>query len=400
MSDVLLYKMVIEGFDFGPFVTKLIIAWNHETKDLRPEDFSVAVTKQGSFFEPTPIVEGTRKVIGASVSGKELTLELEVHPSNQIGNGFRVEKKEDGPGKFYVGNQWAYPFKHALTWKGRSFELECCGRIMPITDSFDISGKFTASDGVSIKYASFIPPEADNSKRPLIMWLHGAGEGSWFGTQEPSVAIMGNKAIAFAGKEMQELIGGAYVLAPQSPTMWMDDGSGAYTQDGTSTYTTALAELISRYLADHPNVDKKRIYIGGCSNGGFMTMRMILTKPELFAAAFPVCQAFKPEWMSDEQVKSIAHIPIWQVHSKDDGVVAFSIAETANERLLAAGGKNIQHTWYESMEDLSGLWLDEDGKPWKYDGHWSWIHAYNNDTHTIIDGKKVSLFEWLHQQSL
>lgn len=33
-------------------------------------------------------------------------------------------------------------------------------------------------------------------------------------------------------------------------------------------------------------IDADRIYIGGCSNGGFMTMRMIVDYPKYFAAAY------------------------------------------------------------------------------------------------------------------
>ena len=396
MKDVLLYKKVIEGFDFGPFVTRLHIAWTMEISGLKAGDFSLTVRKQGHFFEPDAISEGNRKIIGLNVSGNIVTLELEVHPSCRVANAFRVDSLQEGE-KRYVGNQWAYPYKHSLTWKGTTFDMECSGIIMPQADAFAKSA-FTASDGVRLQYGSFVPPEAETGKRPLIIWLHGAGEGSWFGTQDANIAIIGNKVVSFSDKEMQTLMKGAYVLVPQAPTMWMDDGSGAYTKDGSTMYETAVFELIDRYLADHPNVDTKRIYLGGCSNGGYMTMRMILAKPNLFAAAFPVCQAYKPEWISDAQIKSISHLPIWQVHAKNDGVVPFAGAESTHERLIAAGAKNAQHTWFESMEDLSGLWKDEEGQPWKYDGHWAWIHVFNNFATTEVSGKEVSLFAWLAEQ--
>ena len=397
MNKVLLYKMVIEGYDFGPFVTKLHIAWTGDSAGLKAEDFSLMVTKQGHFFEPDPISKGERKIVGLNFSAGTLTLELEVHPSNRVANAFRVDSIQDGE-KRYVGNQWAYPYKHSLTWKGSEFEMECSGIIMPQADAF-VKGSFTASDGVCLQYGSFTPPEAEAGKRPLIIWLHGAGEGSWFATQDANIAIIGNKVVSFADKEMQGLMKGAYVLVPQAPTMWMDDGSGAYTKDGSSMYETAVFELIERYLADHPNVDRARIYLGGCSNGGYMCMRMILSRPDFFAAAFPVCQAYKPDWISDTQIKSIAHLPLWQVHAKNDGVVPFAGAESTYERLIAAGAKNAQYTWFETMEDLSGLWQDEEGKPWKYDGHWSWIHVFNNFATSEIAGKKLSLFAWLAEQS-
>jgi len=400
MKDVLLYKKVIEGFDFGPYVTKLIIAWNGDTSGLKADDFAVKVKKQGGSFEPDPIVKGDRKITGVSVSEQYVTLDLEVHPSYGIASALRIELKEEGPGKFYIGNQWAYPYVHSLTWKGTEYAMECSGVIMPLSDSFDISGRITASDGVTLQYASFVPPEAEKSPRPLLIWLHGAGEGSWFETQPASIAIMGNKVVALADKEIQELMKGAYILAPQAPTMWMDDGTGTYTQDGTSKYNIALIELIEQYLVDHPNVDKKRVYIGGCSNGGFMTMRAILTRPDLFAAAYPVCQAFKPEWISEEQIKQIVHIPIWQIHARNGNTVTFAGAEETHALLIANGAKNAHHTWYNTMEDLSESWFDEEGKPWPYDGHFSWIHVYNNLPSIEVDGRKISLFEWMAQQSL
>jgi len=390
--------MVVEGFDFGPYVTKLIIAWKGDTNGLCAEDFIVNVTRQGGAFEPTPIVSGTRKITKLSVSGGYVTLDLEVHPSYSYANALRVEKIEEGPGKFYVGNQWAYPYTHSLIWKGIEFTMECSGIEMPLADSFDISGRFVASDNVILQYASFVPPEAESSSRPLIIWLHGAGEGSWFGSQRADVAIIGNKVVALADKKIQELMGGAYILAPQVPTMWMDDGSGAYTKNGITKYETALIELIERYLIDHPNVDSKRIFIGGCSNGGFMTMRMILQYPNKFAAAFPVCQAYDPNWITDEQLMGIVNMPIWQVHARNDGIVAFSGAERTHQLLVERNAKNAHHTWYDVMEDISGQWSDGKGNPWKYDGHWAWIHVFNNDASAEVCGRDITIFEWLAAQ--
>jgi len=400
MKNILLYKMVIEGFDFGPFVTKLIIAWKGETKDLKATDFTVTATRPGGDFESEPIITGNRKITGVTADGRYVTLDLEVHPSYGVANALRAEKKEDGPGKFYMGNQWANPYTHDLTYKGIEYIMECTGITMPLADSFDLTGRFTASDCVKLQYATFVPPEAEDSPRPLIIWLHGAGEGSWFGTQPANIAIIGNKVVALADKKIQDLMKGAYILAPQVPTMWMDDGTGAYTQDGTSKYEKALIELIERFLVDHPNVDSKRIYIGGCSNGGFMTMKAILSRPDLFAAAFPVCQAYKPDWITEEQIKRTAQIPIWQIHARDDEIVPFAGAEETHKLLVANGAKNVYYTWYDHMEDKSGLWFDDKGKPWSYGGHWSWIHVYNNDPKTTVNGKEISLFEWLSKQAL
>lgn len=58
-----------------------------------------------------------------------------------------------------------------------------------------------------------------------------------------------------------------------------------------SIYTDTLIELIQKYVEEHPGIDQNRIYIGGCSNGGYMTMNLLFEKPDYFAAAYPVCDA-------------------------------------------------------------------------------------------------------------
>ena len=92
-------------------------------------------------------------------------------------------------------------------------------------------------------WSSYTPEAAknDGKKNALIIWLHGAGEG---GT-DPRVALLGNKVVNLATDTVQQYFdGGAYVLAAQCPTMWMDNGSGQYTSDGTPKYTAALLSLI------------------------------------------------------------------------------------------------------------------------------------------------------------
>ena len=44
--------------------------------------------------------------------------------------------------------------------------------------------------------------------------------------------------------------------------------------------------LIKAYVAQHPDIDPKRIYVGGCSNGGYMALKLILKEPAYFAAGY------------------------------------------------------------------------------------------------------------------
>jgi hypothetical protein len=62
-------------------------------------------------------------------------------------------------------------------------------------------------------------------------------------------------------------------------------------------------------------------------------------------------------------------------------------------------------TLFEKIEDESGLFKDEKGRPWTYIPHFSWIHALNDDVATdldgsrvICDGRPVTLMRWLGRQ--
>lgn len=96
-----------------------------------------------------------------------------------------------------------------------------------IADTFDCTGSYSdETSGITLSYASYQPENARNGETPLIIWLHGAGEG---GT-DPTIAIMGNKVVNLATEDIQRYFGetGAEVLVPQTQTMWMDNGEGRY----------------------------------------------------------------------------------------------------------------------------------------------------------------------------
>src|SRR5699024_22770 len=134
---------------------------------------------------------------------------------------------------------------------------------------------------IEFSYMYFVPEE-NQKERPLMILLHGAGEG---GTN-PEIPLYGNKGVALAAPSIQNYFNGAYVLALQANTMWMDDGTGEYTKEGTSKYTKALLHLIETFISEH-KVNPKKVYLIGGSNGGFMTLKLLIEKSELFAAGVP-----------------------------------------------------------------------------------------------------------------
>ena len=133
---------------------------------------------------------------------------------------------------------------------------------------------------------------------------------------------------------------------------------------------------------------------------------MLVDWPELFAAAFPVCEALYDEVITEEQLAGIKDKPIWFTHAKNDPVVLpKETVVPTYQRLMAAGAKNVHFTFWDKIEDIHEGFVDAEGKPFEYMGHFAWIPLLNDDCRVDFDGKpvlwegrEVSLLQWLALQ--
>ena len=411
-------KAYIIGDDWGPAVTKTIITMDKaiDAASLDANDFSVVEEKEATVDWATGevgLAKSARKVTNiyasdengneVTTSSKYITIEMEVDPNTgspfiySLTSGF---------------NSWCDPYKlyvtlndgAVVTSEGKELTsvsiketIDVAGdeKIVPQVDGiFDVDLKYTAKDGTVYNYAQYVPAKDDN-KHALVIWLHGAGEGTNNGENDSYIDLLGNEVTAFASDEFQDLFDNAYVLVPQAATMWMDGGNGVYQNgDKGSIYTESLMEMIEAYVENNPDIDPNRVIIGGCSNGGYMTMEMILTYPDYFAAAFPICEAYQDQYITDEQIESIKDMPIWFTYAKNDGTVNPTLCvEPTVERLLAAGAKNVHVSAFDDVHDTTGRFTTN-GEPYQYNGHWSWVYFDNNECY---DGQ-LNAWEWLSKQ--
>lgn len=269
------------------------------------------------------------------------------------------------------------------------------------------------SDGKTLTYKAFETSQMknDGKKNSLIIWLHGQGEG---GT-DPDIALLGNDVTNLGEEQIQSYFKkdgekGAYVLAVQTPTMWMDDGTGK-NHGGVqrSIYTKALKSTIDKYLTENTDIDKNRIYIGGCSNGGYMTMNMIMEYPSFFAAAYPICEAYKDANITDADINKIKNIPTWFVASADDTTVnPNDFVVPTYKRIKEAGNTDVHFSFFEHV------FGEDSGKRVQYMGHFSWIYLFRDEVSkdqkdsnsvsapstedVLVGGKKAGIFEWLSSQ--
>src|SRR4051794_41636394 len=104
-------------------------------------------------------------------------------------------------------------------------------------------------------------PGSRRGRHPLIVWLHGGGEGASLpdGYYDNETTLRANRgALGFATAEAQRIFSGAYVVAPQSTSYWLEDGD---------RFAPLIAEIVAGVARRYP-VDRERIYVAGCSNGG------------------------------------------------------------------------------------------------------------------------------------
>lgn len=393
------YKIVVEGFDWGAGVNKVILALNDTTSKVNPADYTVFASRK-STTGPIADENNKREIVTAYVSdekgekvktGKNITLVLSVGPQLPISSPFQYLRSK--------GNVWVdYSLTIVHPKTGYVWDTST-GKIMPLIDQFDLTGKYTHGDKLTMSYATFTP-KVKKDKAPLIIWLHGGGEG---GT-DPTVPLLGNKAANYAAEGIQSIFEGAYVLSPQCPGAWMHNAQGVGTQGkDNDIYNEGLMALIKDYVKANSEIDPSRIYVGGCSNGGYMALKLIFLHPDYFAAGYISALAYKSEYIPDSDIQKIKNVPIWFVHSKDDKTTIPDITVVpVFDRLRKAGAKNVHFTYYDHVNDITNFY---GGKSSEYNGHWSWVYLHENLPRTDLDGspvrlngKPVTIMEWMAAQ--
>ena len=402
-SGALSAKLGVGGYEWGPAVDMLVFKLNGKVKaeNLSAEMFTASTEVSSFSFETWEMVTTTQV----------LTV-TDAYPCTE--NGHAAAESEYFAVKFKATYGVLSPFTYdnntaknywtegdftvsvALA-EGKKLSVEeetqiknysafsfsdpisIANRVVPSTSGLN-KGQYTKGDN-TLTYAAYETEEMKNDgvKNALVIWLHGAGEG---GT-DIDLALLGNDVTNLTEEKIQshfidEQSKGAYVLAVQTPTMWMNDGTGEYTTDGTSMYTEALMGAIKNYAETvNTDVDLDRVYVGGCSNGGFMTMNLLINHGDYFAAAYPVCEAYNDSWITEAQLTALANKNIWFTHAANDTTVApADFTNATYVRLVKAGAKNVYFSYFQNVvgtddPNAQASW----GAGGNYMGHFSWIYT-------------------------
>ncbi len=259
--------------------------------------------------------------------------------------------------------------------------------------------------------------EADKA-RTLIVWFHGNGEGDFRHSQNNVAQMLANRGtVAWADEAVQKRFDGAHVMAFQAPDTW-------YLAQADHLLEKAFEEIMA--VVAKYQVDANKIIVAGCSAGGYMTTRMMIAYPDLFAAAMIACPALDiadlrgGKTPSDEELAGLrrSRTAVWLVQGETDGVVHTDACGQRMFDILTAGQavktkkfhrpKIADFTTSETDDGKYRLSLfmttdretqtDAFGKPYesgkltfyedydqdgqkeivKYSDHWAWIYLLNN----------------------
>ena len=176
-------------------------------------------------------------------------------------------------------------------------------------------------------YAVWSPPGHSATSRPVILFLHGAGERGEDGHAPANVGL------APALSRFPDRYP-AHVVMPQCPVgcQWSGPAEEAA--------LCALDETIAATAAD-----EDRVYLTGVSMGAFGALRLAARHPSRFAALVAICG-----WGDTNEVATtLKSLPGWFFHGAADPIVPARCSAELATALTLTGARHVRHTEYPGI---------------------------------------------------
>lgn len=204
-----------------------------------------------------------------------------------------------------------------------------------------VAKTFTGSEGGVFRYRLAEKAAPAGEKVPLVFFFHGAGER---GTDNARQLVHGVTELVDWLEKHEK---GYKLVAGQVPAgkLWVDVSwsAPAHTMPAKPSETMSLAMQLLEAMLKDPAVDADRVYVTGISMGGYGTWDVVSRRPDLFAAALPICGGG-----DSAQAPRLAKLPIWTFHGSADGAVPVNRSRAMVSALWAVGS-NAHYREYPDM---------------------------------------------------
>ena len=200
-----------------------------------------------------------------------------------------------------------------------------------------------------LKYGWLAPLKVkQGDKYPLVICLHGSG-----GSVKASAVLA---RLPMRGQHP------AFIMVPEAERPFTWAKTEVIRRPGAEAMPEKLPVLIEaiRSLLKTEAIDPARIYITGQSMGGVGSWGAIAQHAEIFAAAVPVCGA----WRTEDVPKMIG-VPVWAFHGEKDPTVPVKFSRDITAAITKAGG-TAKYTEYPGVGHDSWTKAYDDQEMWKW----------------------------------
>ncbi len=205
----------------------------------------------------------------------------------------------------------------------------------------------------TMPFAFYEPINKNNKKLPLIIYLHGLGNGG----ESNIIPFFGG--FPFAIRLIKNIKNNpCYIIMPSIPITetFVTVKNENKEFDNSDCFDGIFTNLLKKIKSCYP-IDENRVYIIGSSDGAMGTYTQIKFHHNRYAAAIPLMGAL---FENDKDIyDDLFHIPLWIAHSKNDKVVPIKEFSENNFKwngsdiivntLKVKGKENIKYTRYKSF---------------------------------------------------
>lgn len=224
-------------------------------------------------------------------------------------------------------------------------------RLKKMAEPFEARA-FVNNEGDSLVYRLMRPLDYDSTRQyPLVVCLHGS---SAVGSDNVKQVAATLPAQLLSSPENREKYP-AFLFVPQCPRGF---GWGGLPEH--PSVDSLVFEAIAALEREFP-IDAKRRYVSGYSMGGYGAWHFICARPEMFAAAVPICGGGDP-MLADK----VIDVPVWAFHGAKDMNAPVSDSRDMIKAMKQAGGNprytefpDAAHNIWEEVYETTELpeWL-------------------------------------------